>query len=309
MKSAIPTIIKFAPLTVGLLILGIGALFVPWEKTLPYLGKISPFTYALLLVIGISYYVVRALRYAYMLRELGEKKSLKDVLTAYFEAQPLSLIPGGEAYRTVTLKRHANIPFVKSIPVVFLQSFTENIGLVILALFSSFFIHTYALLVAVILAVYIAILVLIRTRRTAKHGHKIINRIPFVNVTLHKIRSFVGHNRTLLSGKSFVILIATSFISTLLAISAVYLTAKSFDVELNFPQATLAFTIPMVIQNTTFLPGGIGVNEQSSVGLLLLLGLSAPSAVALTIVVRGVTQALGIVLGLIMVAIGKVNRT
>jgi uncharacterized protein (TIRG00374 family) len=305
MKRNITTFIKFAPLSIGLLILLVGALFVPWHDTIPYLFKISPLTYCLLLLIGICYYLVRSLRYAYMLSELGLNKSLKDIVIAYFEAQPLSLLPGGEAFRTVTLKERANVPFAKSIPVVFLQSFTENIGLVALALFSALFVHRYVALVAGVLAIYGVILVLVRARRTAKHSHKWLNRIPFVSITLHKVRSFILHNRTLLSGKSFVVLILSSFISTLLAVGAVYLIALSFGVNLNFNEATLAFTLPMIIQNTTFLPGGFGANEQSSVGLLLLIGLPTASAVALTIMIRMITQILGIVIGLLFIGYGK----
>ena len=308
MKFSLSTVIKFAPLTIGVLILAIGATFVPWDDTIPYLYKISPLTYALLLAIGVAYYLVRALRYVYMLKQLGISKPATDIITAYFEAQPLSILPGGEAFRTVTLKDRVNVPFAKSIPVVFLQSFTENIGLVTLALISALFVNRYVALVAAVLLAYFVILVLVRARRTAKHSHKWINRIPFITITLQKVRSFITHNRTLLSGRSFVVLIATSFISTLLAVSAVYLIAASFGVNLTFPESVLAFTIPMIVQNMTFLPGGFGANEQSSVGVLLLIGLTVPAAVALTIIIRAITQILGIIIGLVFIAVAKIRN-
>jgi uncharacterized protein (TIRG00374 family) len=297
---SLSTIAKNAPLVIGLLILGIGALFVPWNETIPYLFKLSPLTYLLLLVLGLAYYFTRILRYLYALRELGSPKPLSRVMLAYITAQPLSLLPGGEAFRVVTLKQYADVPASKGASVVFLQSFTENIGLVSLALLSAIILNKYILIIAIILAVYIVLVLLLRARRTATLSHRVITRLPYIEVSKTKINTFFSKNRQLLSGKSAVILLATSIVSALIASTALYVSARSLGVELDFVGAIIGFSLPMILQNSTALPGGIGINEQSSVGILLLFGVAIAPAIALTIIIRMLTQVLGMIIGLVV---------
>lgn len=298
---------KFLPLILGLLILAIGSVFVPWADVFPYLAKLTPFSYVLVIGLGSAFYLTRILRYKYMLRVLDAPHSFRRTAVAYLEAQPVSLIPGGEAYRTVTLKKHVDVPFSKSVPVVFLQSFTENIGLVSLALVSAIFLRQQVLLVAVLAIIYILILLLLRTRRTADRSRRALNKLPFVNLAKKKFMGFIGKNKKLLSGFSLVVLLSSSIVSSLIAALLLWLIASDMDIQLNYAQAIIAFALPMVLQNITFLPGGIGVNEQGSVGVLLLLGVSLPAAVALTIIMRLVTLGLGVVLGLLTIFIAKLH--
>lgn len=308
LKASVRTIAKNAPLVIGLLILGVGAWFVPWSDTIPYLFKLSPLTYVLLLILGLAYYFTRILRYVYALKELGESKPLSRVTLAYITAQPLSLLPGGEAFRVVTLKQYAGVPPAKGASVVFLQSFTENIGLVSLALLSAIILNKYILIIAIVLTVYIVLVILLRARRTARMSHRVIRRLPYIEVSQAKINMFFSKNRQLLSGKSAVILLVTSLVSSLIASTALYIVARSFDVELGFVGAIIGYALPMILQNSTALPGGIGINEQSSVGILLLFGVAVAPAIALTIIVRMLTQVLGMVIGLVVLTYMKIAK-
>lgn len=307
MKGRRRHIIKFLPLVVGLLLLVVGALFVPWREVVPYLAKLTPLSYVFILGLGMAFYLARILRYKYMLRVLDAPHSFRRTLVAYLEAQPVSLIPGGEAYRTVTLKKYVDVPFSKSVPVVFLQSFTENIGLVVLALISALLLKQQVLIVVALAFVYVIILLLLRTRRTADRSRRLLNKLPFVNLAKAKFMAFIGKNKTLLSGVSLVVLLLSSVVSTLIASLLLLLIANDMGIEFNFAQAVVAFTLPTVLQNVTFLPGGIGVNEQGSVGIMVLLGASLPAAVALTIIMRLVTLGLGVVLGLLTIAVARVH--
>ena len=151
-----------------------------------------------------------------------------------------------------------------------------------LALLSAVAIHRYMLIVLGVAAVYSLVLLVINSRReTHAKSHNLLNRIPLVSVSKAKFMKFIGKNQTLLSGKNLVVLLVSSLISSTIAITALYVCAQSFGVELNPLQAVIAFTLPMILQNLTFIPGGFGINEQSSVGILLLIGVSLPGAVAL----------------------------
>src|SRR5690606_17741570 len=129
-------IFKYFPLALGLLILTIGALFVPWREVMPYFSRLSPTSYIAILVFGTAFYIAKVIRYYYMLKVLNSPGSLPDSVLAYFTAQPLSLLPAGEVSRVVTLNEHANVPKSTGVFIVFIQSFTENIAMISLALAS-----------------------------------------------------------------------------------------------------------------------------------------------------------------------------
>ena len=307
MRDWVQKIVKYVPLSVGILILFVGSLFVPWHEVGPYLAKLTPLSYLLILLFGVAFYVARIARYHYMLRVLNEPRSFRRTIVAYLEAQPMSLLPGGEAFRTLTLRKQVNVPLAKGVPVVFLQSFTENVGLVSLALISAVILQQQVLIIFALVACYLVVLLLVRSRRTAEHSRWLLNKLPFVNVAKAKFMGFIRKNKTLLSGASFVVLLLSGLGPTLLASLLLFIIANDLGITLTFMEAIIAYTLPTVLQNVTFLPGGIGVNEQSSVGILVILGATLPAAVALTVIVRFVTLGLGILLGLGAIALAKLH--
>jgi len=305
MKSTLYSLLKYLPLVIGITILSVGAFFVPWREVLPYFSRLSPMSYISIFVLGIAYYLVRIIRYYYMLGVLKAPRSFYHTVLAYFIAQPVSLLPAGEAYRVVTLKKHVKVPPEKGVSIVFIQSFTENIAMVVLALASALILHKQVEIILGIILLYIVILSLIRSRRTAEKSRRLLNKLPFVSLAQAKLHPFVKKNKTLLSGRSLVMLFLSGFASTLLAIILLYIIAGDIGIQLTFTEAAIAFVLPTVLQNLSFLPGGIGVNEQGTVGILVILGAALPAAVALTLIMRFVTLILGVVLGLISLVVSK----
>lgn len=306
-KKTFMSIFKFAPLALGIVILIIGALFVPWNEVTPYFKRLSPLSYASILILGLAYYLTRIARYYYMLRVMNSPLSFMKTILAYFNAQPIALLPAGEAYRVVTLNEHGDVPKSKGVSIVFIQSFTESLALVILALISAVILNQYVLIILGLLILYLLIFVFVRTKHIAEKSHGLLNKIPFVNFARSKLRAFIGRNKKLLSGKSFFVLILSGFASSLIASLLLLVIANDFAIHLDFTHAMIAFTLPTVLQNISLLPGGIGVNEQGTVGILLLLGSSLPAAVALTLIMRFVTLALGVIIGLICLLITKLR--
>lgn len=299
--------LKYLPLALGLAILSVGAFFVPWREVLPYFSKLTPTSYLLIIILGVAFYVVRILRYHYMLGVLNAQGSLRQTVLAYLIAQPVSLLPAGEAYRIITLNEHVDVPKSKGVSIVFIQAFTENISLVVLALLSAVILNQQVLIVVALMALYFVIFFLLRSRRTAKRSHRVITKLPFVSIGQSKYHSFISKNQQLLSGKSFVVLFLSGFGSTLFAIALLFFVANDIGVHLDVTDATIAYTLPTVLQNVSFLPGGIGINEQGTVGVLLLLGSSLPAAVAITLIMRFVTLILGIILGLFAILFHRVH--
>lgn len=307
LKKSIISSLKYAPLTIGLAILGIGALFVPWHDVLPYFSKLNTGSYVAILGLGTAFYVVRIIRYYYMLGVLNAPRSFIDTVIAYFNAQPIALLPAGEAYRVVTLEEHVNVPKSKGISVVFIQSFTENIAMVILALISAVILKQNILIIVGLLFLYFAVFIIVRARRTADKSHEVMNKLPFINFARSKFKTFIDRNKTLLSGRSLIVLLISGLASTVIASSLLYIVANDIGIHLDYTHAVIAFVLPTVVQNISFLPGGIGINEQGTVGILVLIGAPLPAAVALTLIMRFVTLVLGIIIGLISILVSKLK--
>lgn len=306
-KTLMSIILKYVPLGMGILIIVIGSFFVPWHEVTPYIRNMHFDTIIALLALGLAYYFSRIFRFGYILRTLGQPLPIGRLTIAYFVAQPVSLLPAGELYRSVMLKKHGNVSMSYGVPSVFMQSLTEGLGLVVIALISALILHRYIILVGVIAVIYIMLLVMIH-RQNVRKSHRLVNKLPIIDISHYRVRTFIKKIREVLSGSSLVVLILTSFISTFAATAALFIAAQSFGVEINFVQAIIAFALPMVLQAVTFLPGGLGVNEQGSVGILLLLDVSLAPAVAITLVVRFITLGLGLILGCIAIAYTKISK-
>jgi uncharacterized protein (TIRG00374 family) len=227
---------------------------------------------------------------------LDQSPRFDQVALACMIAQPIAILPGGEFYRSTMFKKYANVALREGIPTVTAQSISEMIGLLIVALIGTALIRHYQEVV-VIGAVIIAIVwAYIRWQRTHR-SHRVINWLPFVDISRRRLHSFLTKNRLLLSGQNFFILLFSSFISIGAGIAALYITAQAFGSHIDIFQASVAFVLPVILEMVTFLPGGLGVNEQGSVGILALFGVAVPMAVAITIMVRLFTLGMGFVYG------------
>lgn len=301
MKINLSDVARYLPLMVGLVILAVGSLFVPWSKVTPYLTSIPPSLIGVLLLLGVIFYFGRIIRFWLLLRILGQPLQLRIVTVAYLIAQPMSMLPGGELYRSVMLKKYGDISLRNGLPSVFAQSLTESIGLLIIALLGAAFLNKYFAFMLIIAGLFAGFIAFVRWH-SARKSHKLLNRLPRVNVSFAKVRTFLEKNRVLLSGRNFLILLVTSYISTIAGIAVLYLIAHEFGADISIVQAAIAFALPVMLQFISFLPAGLGVNEQGSVGVLALFGVGLALAVAITIVVRMVTVVLGFIFGFMAMA-------
>lgn len=304
MKINLAAIARYLPLLIGLTIIAVGSLFVPWDKVTPYLKELSLTTILLLIICSLFYYFGRILRYWLMLRILDEPAPFGKVALACLIAQPVSILPAGELYRSTMLKRYANVSFRNGVPSVFAQALTESIGLLVIALVGAIFMHRYVGLMVVIAVIFFSLIAVLKWHST-KRSHKLVNKVPKVSISRRRLNEFLHKNRTLLSSKNFLLLLITSYISTFAGIAAVFIAANALDASLNLFESAIAFSLPVILQGVSFLPAGLGVNEQGSVGIMTLFGIGLPAAVAITILVRAVTVGTGFIYGLIAFLIAR----
>jgi len=296
MNTLVRTSLKYLPLVLGLAILAVAVPFVPWAKVGPYLARLSPVTLGLLTGLGALYYFGRILRYWLMLRMLERPARFDQVAVACLVAQPVAVLPGGELYRASMLKRYANVSMKHGSPSVFAQSIIEAMGLIGLALLGAAALHRYVAIVLGLAIIMVLIWAAIKWQ-SAKTSHKLINNVPKVTVSLGRVAVFMEKNRTLFHRKNFAILLGATLISTVAGAGMIMVASQALGSNLSFLQAIIGYTLPTALEAVSFLPAGLGINEQGSVGIFRLFGMNLALAVALTILVRLFTLGIGFVFG------------
>ena len=296
MKLPVSAVIKYLPLVVGIAILAVAAPLVPWGKVGPYLLRLTPLDYMLLVGCSLLFYLGRIVRYWLMLRMLHHPVAFDKVAVACMVAQPVSVLPGGEMYRGAMLKRYGNVSLTHGAPSVFAQSIAESIGLLVIALIGAAVLHRYVAVLLVLTVIFGCIMGFIAWRN-AHRTHHVINKIPFVDVHHNRLRSFLDKNRTLLIGRNFFVLVLASYISTFAGIAIVFLAAEAFGAHVSPLQAAIAYALPVALESVSFLPAGLGINEGSSVSILALFGTGLPVAVAITLITRLFTLGIGFLYG------------
>jgi uncharacterized protein (TIRG00374 family) len=301
---------RYLPFVVSIGLLILLAVFAPWQQALDELGDLKITTFGLLLMFSLIYYAAKTYRYWLMLGPIGIKQPFKVVALTYLSAQSVTLLPAGELYRNTMLERYTGVGMAKSSPTFLMQGVLEGVVLAGLALLGAATLKKAALpigVVAFLIAGIIFVLkggYLARSRRLAGW----INKLPFIQVSRRRLQTFSKQNEALLSSKIFAGLIGLSLISELAGVAIIYTSIHALGGHINFYAASIIYTVPIVVSFVTFLPGGLGANEQSSVGLMLLFHVSAVVAVAAVLLTRIYITGLGVIYGWIAGSILRFSR-
>jgi uncharacterized protein (TIRG00374 family) len=307
MKLNFKAFARYIPLVVSIAILIVGSTLIPWGKVEPYLLKLSPLSILLFLLLGLSYQIGRGLRYWLMFKMLEKPAPFKIIAIASMAAQPIAVLPAGELYRGILFKKYANVSLQDSSPSVLAQTISEGIVLVTISIIGASILKKYVGLTVIVGVMFFLIWVLISNYKGRK-AHRILNIVPGINVHHAKVRAYLDRNQILLSNMNFAYLLAISLVSVLSGIILVAVTSNALGHPLNLQKAAIIFALPATLETFSFLPGGIGVSELGSIGLLALFGYTTPLAIALTLIVRLSTLGLGIVYGFIAMAFLKLRR-
>jgi uncharacterized protein (TIRG00374 family) len=300
-------LLKYLPLILGLAILAVAIPFVPWDEVWPYLRKLPAPAVAGLLVCSLLYYFGRVLRYWVILKMLDQPVRFDKVAVACLVAQPVAVLPGGELYRAAMLKRYGNVSLQDGSPSVFAQSIIESIGLVAVALVGALLLRQNVTIL-IGLAVIMAIVWALIKWQSTHTSHKIVNKVPGVSVSHDKVENFMNTNRELFHRKNFAVLLAVTLITTIAGAAMLYIAGQALGAGLDPAQSLIGFALPTTLEAVSFLPAGLGIMEQGSVGVLRIFGTGVALAVALTILVRLFTLGMGFIYGFAAMLWARLGR-
>jgi uncharacterized protein (TIRG00374 family) len=295
---------RYIPFAISLVLLAILVSYAPWTKVGGILNDFDLSTILILLGLSLAYYFLKTVRFWYLIQAIGINQPFKIVALSYLSAQPISLLPAGEIYRSEELKRQAGVPLETSLPQFTMQGLLEGTAMTLLMVISALALNTLRFV-----AIGLALLVLVATigisRGYVKNVTRLANKLPFIDLSETSIRKFSKRHQRVLTWHWLPFLYGLSILIELVGTAIAYVSVKGLGGDINFFEAVLFYTIPIIVGFVSLIPGGFGISEQTAVGVLLLANVSVAQAVSSTIIMRFTIVGLGVLYGCIALVISR----
>jgi uncharacterized protein (TIRG00374 family) len=245
---------------------------------------------------------LRALRWHRLLRVAKVRVPYRESLTTFAVGLGMSITPGkvGEILKPLLLKERCDIPMAVSTPVVVAERLTDLGALLALGVIGLLWRSSPALAGTIAVVGLVALFVLGRSRKLGALLVRVFSRLPVVMKYRAKIEIAHASLYELWSPASYLSSMALSLLAWGgQALIIVWLATALPDTHVRLADAFVAHSAPILAGTLSFLPGGVGLTEASMAGTLRALsGASPTAATTLTILVRGVTFWLAILIGL-----------
>jgi uncharacterized protein (TIRG00374 family) len=268
----------------------------------------------LILVGTVINYWLRWLKWDYYLRYLKLDRDIDRSTSGliFTAGLVMSVTPGkmGEVLKSFLLRQRNGTPISRSAPIVLAERLTDGIAMLLLmGLGLTLYPPARPLFVILVLLTIIGIII-VQRQTLALAIIRMIARLPLGQRLAPRLETIYTTTAQLLHWRILLVSTMISVISwgfECLAFFWVLMGVGSTPSWLLLLQATFIFAASTLFGLVSFLPGGLGASEVSSVGLLLaLVGLSASAATTATIVIRFCTLWFGVLLG--VVALAWLNR-
>lgn len=253
-------------------------------------------------------YVLRWLKWDYYLRKLGmgDGVSRADSGLLFTAGMVMAVTPGkvGEVFKSYLLKRINGTPISSSAPIVLAERLTDGLGMLLLMAVGLNLYPPARPLFWLLLAVGVAGVAALQYRPLALWLLDRIERLPLIGRFGGHARSFYESSFALLSWRLLLVSTILSIVSWGGECVAFYYVLTGFGIAPSVDLmiiATFIFAASTLFGLVSFLPGGLGTSEASSVALLVALvgGMTLATATAATVMIRFCTLWFGVSLGVL----------
>jgi uncharacterized protein (TIRG00374 family) len=264
----------------------------------------------LILVGTIINYWLRWLKWDYYLRYLKLDRNIDRSTSGliFTAGLVMSVTPGkmGEVLKSFLLRQRNGTAISRSAPIVLAERLTDGIAMLLLMGLGLTLYPPARPLFIVLVLLTIAGIVIVQRQALALSIIRFVSRLPFGQRVAPRLETIYTTTAQLLHWRILLVSTLISVVSwgfECVAFFFVLMGVGSDPSWLLLLQATFIFAASTLFGLVSFLPGGLGASEVSSVGLLVaLVGLSASAATTATIVIRFCTLWFGVLLGVIALA-------
>ncbi len=272
-----------------------------WRDVMAAFAQIGFFGTLIALSLSLLNYGLRFGRWQLYLGQLGHRVGWVPSLRIYLCGFALTTTPGkaGEAFRGVLLKQRG-VPLPKTFAAFISERLSDLLAVVLLALVGlAQYPQGHAVVLIGIFGVLISFVILSNQSLSDRVYH-------WACSGKGRIMALITHTSEMLSGarqchKPMLLSVATviSVIAWGAEALAFYWVLGWMEAEVTLAFAIFVYALSMLAGALSFLPGGLGSAEAVMVSMLVLEGMTMPSAVAATIFIRLATLWFAVLIGLV----------
>ena len=274
----------------------VGAKLLKMTDTMAALAALNPvYLVPILILGGLVYYVLKALRWHYYLRVAGIRVPLRRSLAAYLAGNWFVFTPAGELMRAYLLG--AGTGFSRVAPTVVVQAMVDFASLALMATLVVFFYRALAPAVLPVAVPLLATLVVVAAPPLRRHasGWRVLQRL-----TSGKRQTLFADVGRLLRPGPLVVGLLIGIPTVLSGATALYLTGVALEVTpWNPVYAVGAYSMMLLVGGISPFPQGLGVTEGTGTLILGYLGVEPSQALAVILVFRAAVLAFSAALGLL----------
>jgi len=252
-------------------------------------------------------YLLRGMKWDYYLRRLECGTGVNPFTSGliFTAGMVMAVTPGklGEVFKSYLLRRVNGTAISRSAPIVLAERLTDGLAMLLLmALGMTLYPPARIFFVTLLAATFIGI-VIVQNQALATALIALVARLPLGTRIAPRLEIIYKTTQELLDWRVLLLSTAMSVLSWGFECLAFCIVLIGLGVEgsaLLALQATFIFAATTLFGLVSFLPGGLGVSEVSSVGLLItLVAMSAAAATTATLLIRFCTLWFGVLLGII----------
>jgi uncharacterized protein (TIRG00374 family) len=279
--------------------------FLLWSdlpEVLRFLGQFQFVYFFPVLLLSIFNYLIRFLKWQLYLRTLLLKVERKQSLLIFLSGLAFSVTPAklGEVYKSYLLKVKFAIPLSKTAPIVIIDRLTDFISFLFLGAVGVF-IFRYGLWFFVFIAIFLALLLFIlSSQKFASLFLKTLSRFRLLRGWLPRLETLWQSARKMTTPKIVLISVFLGLFAWSAECLGFWLVALGLGLKnISLLAAFFIYSFSTILGAVSMIPGGLGIQESSMAGLLILMSLSKTQATAATLIIRACTLWFAVLIGII----------
>lgn len=249
----------------------------------------------------VGIYVLQGVRWHYLLGDAGAPLRLSDSLLVNAAGQTITaIVPLGDLTRAAFASEATSQDFGTIAATVTVQELTFNLMLVLCALPILLTVH---LGVAVVVGTVIgmaAIVVILTVSPVFRAVHRVVAHVPLLRRLLPAIDELQHETADLLHRPDALALSVLDLGRAIFSIAAIWLVVEGLAPGRVDPlEAAFILAISSIGGAISLIPGGVGANEASVAGLLIVFGVAGGGAGAAALLWRFLLTGVAIAFGLV----------
>ncbi|MCK5233254.1 MAG: flippase-like domain-containing protein [Candidatus Aenigmarchaeota archaeon] len=250
------------------------------------------------ILLSIANYITRFVRWEFLLSGAGIKIQTSKSLLIFFSSFLFSIAPAksGDLVKVYYLKKHHQIKYSLSLPVVVLERVYDVIGIVLLIFVSAALYFPQQRLVFIV-ATSLVFMLSLFIKPTADFFLRRINP-PFFRKKIAQMKRAFASSEQIFSRKLSFISLSLGAVAWFFECIGLYFIVLGFGLSPDIIRETFVYSASTLGGAISMLPGGLGATEGGMAYLLSsTAGIVFSTALSITLVIRAFTLWFAVVLG------------